>query len=170
MVGRRALDPPYTAKVARRIKVGVYFFMSWASHRVSTLSGRHLPQDLGEVVLQNDIPSRRAALDLPQPVEWLRYHGSFPQFSLTGVQCACDLVGSGGHSLVHVTAVVDGLLHQQDVKRIRLKWHWIGEGDESTNEVRLSSEEFNQRNVEEQLQPNTWYRVNDPTKYQHLVG
>ena len=123
-----------------------------------------------EIVLQNDIPSRRSALELPKPVDWLRYYGEFPQYGLSGIQCACDLVGPFGHSTVHVPAVIEGLLRQQDVKRVRIKWHYIGESHDSTTEVRMSLDEFNRRNADEDLQQNTWYRINDPRKYEHIAG
>ena len=114
---------------------------------------------------RHSVPS--SALELPKPVEWLRFHGEFPKYRLTGVQCACDLVGPNGRSVVHVPVVIEGLVRQQDVKRVRVKWYWIGEADEST-EVRLSFDEFNRRNVDERLKQNTWYRINDPSKYKHV--
>lgn len=44
--------------------------------------------------------THRDGLELPNLVDWLRYEGEFPHYSLTGIQCACDLVGPEGHSLV----------------------------------------------------------------------
>lgn len=103
---------------------------------------------------------------MPQSPEKVKVEGEFPTFTLTDGHCACDFVKAKGTTILEkITPFVENLLTCSAVKRVNIIWYWTN-FPENADKEKLAIQEFKNRNQRKLLMKDTWFSINDPSKYQ----
>ena len=122
-----------------------------------------------EFTLQPKLTGRPASLDFLAKLHSVSLRGTFPVLQVTDGHCSCHLVLLEGRS-ISVTDFVQEVLTAEEIKNIRVGWTWaIGQNVQmkpDISEIRLTVQEFVERNAAAELQPDVWYRLHDPTRYE----
>ena len=91
--------------------------------------------------------------------------GQFPALYVTDGHCSCDYVQNDGRA-IHIASFIEAVVKAEQIKNVEVGWTWGEQIKPEAAVERLSVQEFAAHNVSVSLKPDTWYRLNDPDKYQ----
>ena len=102
--------------------------------------------------------------------EKLILQGEFPVWQISSCRdCGCDDVLQNGTAITKASLAAE-LVRNAVVKNIQIGWTWARGADiamkPDTPVERITVEEFLTRNANFALQDETWYRLNDISKYE----
>ena len=116
--------------------------------------------------LQNDTESRRADFSVLPDFGDLICEGDFPNYSISNGYCGCCSVADDGLGIEpSAENIIEFFMQHQNVKRIKIEWHWFDDSPKINNEVKVSLSNFMTRNRALSLKPNTVYIITNYKKY-----
>lgn len=92
----------------------------------------------------------------------------FTHTQVTNGHCSCKYVKGNGREdgkAITVTAFLEEIVKSIEVKSLEVGWAWSKAMAPDAIVEKLSSQDFLARNEVKSLNPDTWYKTNDPSKY-----